>query len=74
MTLLDVPIGQKVRIQGLHARPEVSRRLRELGLSEQALISCVMRGHGNIICGIRNMRIGLDHHLAGSILVALEER
>jgi Fe2+ transport system protein FeoA len=70
LTLSDVPVGTRVRICRLSARPEVSRRLRELGLCEQAIVSCVLKGHGNIICALDNARIGLDRRLAGNIIVS----
>ena len=73
MTLLEVPAGARVRIHQVKARPEVSLRLRELGLCEEAVISCVSKSRGNVICGIRNTRIGLDHRLARSIHVSVAE-
>lgn len=73
MTLSEAPLGASVRIHSLRARPEVSQRLRELGLCEHAVVSCVMKGHGNIICAIHNTRIGLDRHLAGTIVVSSEQ-
>jgi Fe2+ transport system protein FeoA len=69
LTLSEVPVGTRVRIRTLTAQADVSRRLRELGLCERAVVSCVMKGHGNIICAIQNTRIGLDHRLAGMIIV-----
>jgi Fe2+ transport system protein FeoA len=72
--LFEVPIGTKVRIRSLTAHPDVSRRLRELGLCEHALVSCVIKGHGNIICAVQNTRIGLDRRLAGTILVSPFEK
>jgi len=73
MTLSDAPLGASVRIRSLHARPDLSQRLRELGLREHAVVSCVMKGHGNIICAIRNTRIGLDRRLASTIIVTSDQ-
>ncbi len=72
MTLSEAPLGASVRIHSLRAQPAVSQRLRELGLCEHAVVSCVMKGHGNIICAIRNTRIGLDRRLASTILVSFD--
>jgi Fe2+ transport system protein FeoA len=73
-TLADAPVGRDVRIRFLrHPRPDISTRLRELGIYENAVIRCVLRGNGNIICEVRNMRIGLDSRLAGSIMVTASE-
>ena len=73
LTLSEVPIGTRVRIRQLSARPDVSRRLRELGICEHAVVSCVHRGHGNLICAILDTRIGLDRGLAEAIHVAIAE-
>jgi Fe2+ transport system protein FeoA len=74
LTLSEAPVGTRVRIRTLAAQADVSRRLRELGLCERAVVSCVMKGHGNIICAIQNTRIGLDHRLAGMIIVSSYDR
>jgi Fe2+ transport system protein FeoA len=73
LTLSEVPIGTRVRIRQLSARSDVSRRLRELGFCEHAVVSCVHRGHGNLICAIHDTRIGIDRKLAKTIHVALPE-
>ncbi len=74
LTLAEAPLGQMVRIMVLeHPRSEIASRLRELGMCENAVIRCVLRGNGNMICEVRNMRIGLDNRLAGSIMVARSE-
>ena len=71
MTLAEAPLGLTVRIMVLgHPRSEVAVRLRELGMCENSFVRCVLRGNGNMICEVRNMRIGLDNSLAGSIMVA----
>jgi Fe2+ transport system protein FeoA len=62
-----------VRIRRLTTAPEVARRLREVGLSEQAVISCIHKGHGNIICAVQSTRIGIDHRLASKIFVSPSE-
>jgi Fe2+ transport system protein FeoA len=69
MRLSDVPIGTSVRIQQVGAQADISRRLRELGLCEEAEVLCIVKGRGSIICGIRSTRIGLDYALAGNITV-----
>jgi Fe2+ transport system protein FeoA len=70
MTLLEVPVGSHVRIHHVKAHPDVSRRLREIGLFEHALVSCVTKNPDSIICGISNTRIGIDRRLARSIQVS----
>ncbi len=69
LTLREVPVGRKARIRHLHAEARVSTRLRELGFCENAVVRCVMKSHGNIICEIYNTRIGINNLLANDILV-----
>ena len=73
MTLIDVPIGASVRIRHLTSRPEISARLRELGFCENAVVRCVTKGYGNIICEVYNTRVGLDSMLARGIHVSVSE-
>jgi len=73
MTLIDVPIGTRVRIRRLASRPEISTRLRELGFFEDAIVRCVMKGYGNIICEVHNTRVGLDSGLARGIHVSVSD-
>jgi len=71
-SLAEIPPGYRARVRLIqHPRPEIARRLRELGICEEAVIRCILRGNGNMICEVRNMRIGLDNTLARSILVSL---
>jgi len=73
MTLIDTPVGTRVRIRHLASRPEISARLRELGFCENAVVRCVTKGHGNIICEVYNTRVGLDSGLARRIHVSVSE-
>jgi Fe2+ transport system protein FeoA len=73
MTLIDVPVGTCVRIRHLTSRPEISTRLRELGFCENAIVRCVTKGYGNIICEVYNTRVGLDSGLARRIHVSVSE-
>jgi Fe2+ transport system protein FeoA len=71
--LSDVPVGVRVRIRHLKSHPDVSRRLRELGFCENAVIRCVTKGYGNIICEVFDTRVGLNRGLAGDIMVSTFE-
>jgi Fe2+ transport system protein FeoA len=73
LPLSEAPVGTRVRIRRLSTNPEVSRRLRELGLCEHAVVSCVLKGHDNIICAVQNTRIGIDRRLASKIVVSASE-
>jgi Fe2+ transport system protein FeoA len=70
MRLADAPLGKSVRISRLRSRPEISVRLREMGFCEDAVVRCVMKSHGNIICEILNTRVAMNSRLAGDILVS----
>lgn len=66
--LSRVVAGTAVRIKQLDAPPEVSSRLREMGLGEDQrvkLLSC----QPNFICLVCNARLALNARLAESILV-----
>jgi ferrous iron transport protein A len=69
MRLSDVPVGTRVRIRHLTSPPVVSQRLREMGFCENAVVRCVTKGYGNIICEVYDTRVGLNHGLAGEIVV-----
>jgi Fe2+ transport system protein FeoA len=66
--LSRVVAGTAVRIRELSTPPEISHRLRELGLCEQQEIKLVSR-HTNIICQVCNARLGISRQLAESIIV-----
>ena len=73
MTLIDAPLGTRVRIRHLTSRPEISTRLRELGFCENAVVRCITRGFGNVICEVYDTRVGLDSGLARRIHVSVSE-
>jgi len=73
LTLIEVPVGLRARVRHLHTQPDVCFRLRELGFRENAVIRCITKGNGAIICEVCNTRIGLNSHLAGSIVVSIFE-
>lgn len=73
ITLYDALPGSRVRIRRLHAQPEVSHRLRELGFCEDVVIRCIAHGYGNVVCEISNTRVGLNRHVAKGIVVTAFE-
>jgi Fe2+ transport system protein FeoA len=66
--LSRVIAGSAVRIKRVGASPEVSHRLRELGLCEEQKIKLLSRHH-NLICLVCNARLAISNQLAESILV-----
>ncbi len=60
--------GTAVRVKQLCASPEVSRRLREIGLAEEQIVKLLCCG-ANIICVVCNARLALSAQLAEAILV-----
>jgi Fe2+ transport system protein FeoA len=73
LTLSEAPLGRRFRIQHLHPTPEVSARLREMGFCENAVVRCIMKGDGNLICELYNSRIGLNSLLANAIVITADE-
>lgn len=66
--LSRVEAGTVVCIKQLSAAPEVTSRLRELGLCEEQQIKLLARD-SNFICQVCNARLGISEKLADSILV-----
>jgi len=66
--LSRVQAGVVVCIKGLTAAPEVSDRLRELGLCEEQRIRLVAR-QSNYICQVCNARLAISEQLARIIMV-----
>jgi Fe2+ transport system protein FeoA len=66
--LSQVKPGAVVCIKQLSTTPEVTGRLRELGLGEQQKIKLLSR-QSNFICQVCNARLGISEQLADSILV-----
>lgn len=71
--LTEIPIGKRFRIARLHSQPETCSRLREMGFCENAVVRCVNKGNGSIICEVCNTRIGLNHLMASAIFVSALE-
>jgi Fe2+ transport system protein FeoA len=71
--LCDAPLGRHLRIKRLGLDPDLSARLREMGICEEGFITCLARSHGGIICQVFSTKIGLNGHLAGSIVVSASE-
>ncbi len=68
--LSEISVGQRVRIAHLTSQPEICLRLRELGFRENAVIRCINKASGTIICEVFNTRIGLNQLMASSIYVS----
>lgn len=66
--LSRVQAGTTVCIKRLSTGPELTSRLREMGLCEEQIIKLVAR-ETNFICQVCNARLGISEKLADSILV-----
>lgn len=66
--LSQLRVGDSARIKRLAASPEVSRRLREMGLRENQDIRLLSRNF-SLICQVSNARIGLSTRLGDDIFV-----
>lgn len=60
--------GRAVRVRSLATSPEITCRLREIGLCEGQIIRLIAC-HTNIICTVCNARLALNSRLAEMILV-----
>jgi len=66
--LSRVIAGTAVRIKRVSASPEMTHRLRELGLAEEQSIKLLTR-RPNLICLVCNARLAISNELADTILV-----
>jgi Fe2+ transport system protein FeoA len=66
--LSKVQVGTVVCVRELNTSPEVTARLREMGIIEESRIT-LLASQANLICMVCNGRLGLSHKLAESILV-----
>lgn len=66
--LSQVKPGARVCIKELSASPEITGRLREMGLGEEQCIKLLSR-QANYICQVCNARLGISERLAESIIV-----
>ncbi len=66
--LSQVQAGAVVCIKQLSTSPDVTGRLRELGLGEEQKIKLLSR-QANFICQVCNARLGISEQLAKNILV-----
>jgi len=66
--LSRVEAGTVVCVKQLSASPDVTSRLRELGICEEQQIKLLARD-SNFICQVCNARLGISEELANSILV-----
>ena len=66
--LSRVEAGTVVCVKKLSTSPDVTSRLRELGICEEQRIKLLSR-ESNLICQVCNARLGISAELAESILV-----
>lgn len=70
IALSDAPLGRRLRVRHLGTHPELSSRLREMGFFENAVIRCITKGDGTIICEVCNTRVGMNNRVARTIIVS----
>lgn len=73
-SLTEAPVGKRFRIAYLNSHPDTCKRLRELGFCENAVIRCLNKGKGNLICEVCNTRVGLSTLIAGNIFLSSDEQ
>jgi Fe2+ transport system protein FeoA len=67
-SLDQVGAGTVVRVKELMGCPEMSQRLREMGLCEEQQIKMLLKG-SSLVCQVCNVRLGLSSKLAEDIIV-----
>lgn len=66
--LSQIGVGTAVRIKQLEGCPEMSQRLREMGVCEEQDIKVLLK-QSSLVCKVCNVRVGLSAKLADHILV-----
>lgn len=68
LSLLTAPVGMRLRLLALEAKPAQCQRLREMGFCESAEI--VKLSHGAaLVCQVCGTRLALSKELAKDILI-----
>ncbi len=68
LTLLSAPMGKKLRLLVLQAKPAQCQRLREMGFCESAEIIKLSQGAA-LVCQVCGTRLALSKDLAKDILI-----
>ena len=68
LTLLSAPMGKKLRLVVLQAKPAQCQRLREMGFCESAEIIKLSQGAA-LVCQVCGTRLALSKELAKDILI-----
>jgi len=68
--LCQLAVGATGRICAIKGDDSFTRRLREMGFGEAALVTKIS-GHSTSLCQVNGTRIALNHDAARSILVEL---
>ncbi len=68
LTLLSAPMGKKLRLVVLQAKPAQCQRLREMGFCESAEIVKLSQGAA-LVCQVCGTRLALSRDLAKDILI-----
>jgi len=68
LTLLSAPMGRKLRLLALEAKPAQCQRLREMGFCESAEIIKLSQGAA-LVCQVCGTRLALSRDLAKDIMI-----
>ena len=70
LSLLTAPMGKKLRLLVLQAKPAQCQRLREMGFCESAQIERIS-GRTTLLCQLCGIRIALSGRAANHIVVEM---
>lgn len=68
LSLLAAPLGKRLRLLALEAKPAQCQRLREMGFCESAEIVKLSQGAA-LVCQVCGTRLALSKELAKDILI-----
>lgn len=69
MPLTLAAVGEENRIRRLGGKPEVKRRLEDMGFTAGGSVTVLSANNGNLIVRVRESRVAISREMAGKIMV-----
>ncbi len=69
MPLTLAAVGEENRIRRLEGKPEVKRRLEDMGFTAGGSVTVLSANNGNLIVRVRESRVAISREMAGKIMV-----
>lgn len=70
MPISFASVGDKIVIVEIRGNDEVKRHLENLGFVKGEVVTIISKNQGNMIIGIKDSRLAINHSMASKIIVA----